>query len=137
MENSFYFEPVKCISICIPRVFESHIIKVKTGKNKYILLCNIYHPNSALHANIKYLDQTISDISSKIKSNPNFKNVHEAGNMDINLLKHTNHINTGLYLDTLIENSFLPLITLPTRIAGSSATLLDHIVINIADDAYD
>ena len=32
---------------------------------------------------------------------------------------------------------FLPLITLPTRRAGSSATLLDHIVTNIADDAYD
>ena len=57
--------------------------------------------------------------------------------MNINLLNHANHIETGLYLDTLLENSFLPLITLPTRIAGSSATLLDHIVTNIADDAYD
>ena len=47
--------------------------------------------------------------------------------------------NSGLppSLDTLLENIFLPLITLPTRIAGSSATLLDHIVTNIADDTYD
>ena len=43
--------------------------------------------------------------------------------MNINLLNHTKHIDT--------------IITLPTRITGSSATLLDHIVINIADDAYD
>ena len=43
--------------------------------------------------------------------------------MNINLLNHTKHIDT--------------IITLPTRITGSSTTLLDHIVINIADDAYD
>ena len=43
--------------------------------------------------------------------------------MNINLLNHTKHIDT--------------IITLPTRITGSSAKLLDHIVINIADDAYD
>ena len=57
--------------------------------------------------------------------------------MNINLLNHANHIDTGLYLDKLLENSFLPLIALPTRIAGSSASLLDHIVTNIADDTHD
>ena len=96
---------------------------------------NIYRPNSAPHANIKYFNQTISDIFSKIKSDVN--EVIVAGDMNTNLLNHTNHIDTGLYLDTLLENSFLPLISLPTRIAGSSATLLDHIVTNIADDTYD
>ena len=29
--NSFYFEPVECISIFIPRVFKSQFIKIKTG----------------------------------------------------------------------------------------------------------
>ena len=76
VENSFSFEPVECISIFIPRVFESQFIKVKTGKNKYILVGNIYRPNSAPYANIKYFNQTISDIFSKIKSDPNLKNVN-------------------------------------------------------------
>ena len=40
------------------------------------------------------------------------------------------------YLDTLLENSFLPLITLPTRIGHNSETILDHICTNIADDSY-
>ena len=44
VENSFYFEPAECISIFIPRVFESQFIKIKTGKNKYILVGNIYRP---------------------------------------------------------------------------------------------
>ena len=55
--------------------------------------------------------------------------------MNINLLKHTLHTET--YLDTLLENSFLPLITLPTRIGHNSATILDHICTNISDDSFD
>ena len=44
---------------------------------------------------------------------------------------------TETYLDTLLENSFLPLITLPTRIGLNSVTILDHICTNIADDSFD
>jgi len=44
---------------------------------------------------------------------------------------------TETYLDTLLENSFLPLITLPTRIGLNSVIILDHICTNIADDSYD
>ena len=44
---------------------------------------------------------------------------------------------TETYLDTLLENSFLPLITLPTRIDHNSATILDCICTNIADDSFD
>ena len=53
---------------------------------------NIYRPNSAPYANIKYFNQTISDIFSKIKSDPNFKNVNEVilvGDTNINLLNNT------------------------------------------------
>ena len=57
--------------------------------------------------------------------------------MNINLLKHTLHSDTETYLDTLLENSFLALITLPTRIGHNSATILDHICTNIADDSFD
>ena len=44
---------------------------------------------------------------------------------------------TETYLDTLLENSFLPLITLPTRIGLNSVTILDHICTNFADDSFD
>ena len=53
---------------------------------------NIYRPNSAPYANIKYFNQTISYIFSKIKSDPNFKNVNEVilvGDTNINLLNNT------------------------------------------------
>jgi len=40
VKNSYYFEKNECSSIFIPRVYE--IIKIKTGKNKYILVGNIF-----------------------------------------------------------------------------------------------
>ena len=52
----------------------------------------VYRPNSAPYANIKYFNQTISDIFSKFKSDPNLKNVNEVtlvGDMNINLLNNT------------------------------------------------
>ena len=45
VKNTYYFEKNECSLIFIPRVFE--FIKIKTGKNKYILVGNIYPPNSA------------------------------------------------------------------------------------------
>ena len=58
---------------------------------------NIYRPNSAPYANIKYFNQTISDIFSKIKSDPNFKNVNEVILVgDTNIKHKTNGLRTLL-----------------------------------------
>ena len=84
--NFFYFEPVQCILIFILRLFQSQFIKIKTGKNKYILGGNSIIVQIVLHMQTlnTLINQTISDIFSKIKSDPNFKNVNEvilAGDM--------------------------------------------------------
>ena len=52
------------------------------------------------------------------------------GDLNINLLNHTSHNATSNYLNTLLTHSLIPLITLPTRINQTSATLLDHIFSN-------
>ena len=86
VENYFYFEPVQCILIFILRLFQSQFIKIKTGKNKYILGGNSIIVQIVLHMQTlnTLINQTISDIFSKIKFDPNFKNVNEvilAGDM--------------------------------------------------------
>ena len=128
--TSFSFEPIDSISIFIPRVIESQFIKIKNSKNKYTIIGNIYRPNSAPFADIKYFNQALKDILIKIKSEQSLKNAQEiiiVGDMNINLLKHSTHLETGSYLETLLENSLLPLITLPTRIVHNSATILDQL----------
>ncbi len=50
--------------------------------------------------------------------------------MNIDLLKFGSHRKTSDYLDNLFSYGYLPLITRPTRVSKSSATLIDHIYIN-------
>ena len=52
------------------------------------------------------------------------------GDFNINLLNYYHHIETRDYVDAMFSNAFLPLITKPTRITPTSATLIDNIYSN-------
>ena len=52
------------------------------------------------------------------------------GDMNIDLLKYHEQSKTNMFTDSLFSSSFIPLITIPTRVSYSSATLLDHIYTN-------
>ena len=54
------------------------------------------------------------------------KNCVIMGDMNIDLLRFGSHTKTADYLDNLFSHGFLPLITKPTRLSNSSATLIDH-----------
>ena len=74
-------------------------------------------------------NQNLKQIGPEVPKLRSDKQTPKQTNRDYNnfIYIDTSHIDTGLYLDTLLENSFLPLITFPTRTAGTTATLLDHI----------
>lgn len=50
--------------------------------------------------------------------------------MNIDLLMYNTNEKTNDYIDNIIGRSFLPIITKPTRITPTTATLLDHIYTN-------
>ena len=52
------------------------------------------------------------------------------GDMNVHLLKFDNHRQTNEYLDDILSQGFVPVITEPTRIGHTSASLIDHIYIN-------
>ena len=52
------------------------------------------------------------------------------GDFDINLLNYDHNAETRYYVDTMYSNAFLPLITKPTRITPTSATLIANIYSN-------
>ena len=140
VSNSVSFDPIDELSVFIPRVFESIFIKVKVEKNKYIILGNIYRPNTAPFADVKKCNEILNDIYHKLKTNSQYKNAKDVilvGDLNINLLNHASHSDTSIYLDNLFEHGFLPLITLPSRISNNNATLIDHICTNITDTCYD
>ena len=49
------------------------------------------------------------------------------GDFNIDLLNMSTHQSTNDYIDINFTNSFLPLITKPTRITSTTATLIDNI----------
>ena len=53
-----------------------------------------------------------------------------AGDYNIDLLKSEQHIGTEHFVNNLFANSFVPLITKPTRYSTYSSTLIDNIITN-------
>ena len=67
----------------------------------------------------------VSDITSKI-SNEN-KESYIMGDFNIGLLKFQTHGKTNDFIEFMISEGYIPLITKPTRVTTYSATLIDHI----------
>ena len=62
--------------------------------------------------------------------------MHVNCDFDINMLNFDTHGQTNDYINSLISKSFIPLITMPTRIKQQSATLIDHIWSNKICNKY-
>ena len=85
------------------------------------------------NSNIDNFTEILDTILKKISLGKIFNKaveVEKMGDLNINLLNHNFHNATSDFLNTLLSHSKLPLITLPTRISETSATLLDHIYSN-------
>ena len=124
----------------IPHFFKSIFIKIKTNKNKYHVIGNIYRPNTAPLANIKKFNEELEHLLIKIKTDPllnKCEGITLLGDFNIDLLQYLNHSDTNEYLDILLSNECLPLITLPTRVTHRSASVIDHISTTIKDNNYD
>ena len=62
------------------------------------------------------------------------KSCYILGDMNINIINQETHTKTGQFVDIMFSNSFLPVITRPTRVTATSATLIDHIFTNDVDN---
>ena len=80
---------------------------------------------------IKYIDifsVTLYEIFDTI--NRENKNGIIMGDFNIDLLKFGSHSKTSEYLDNIFSHGFIPIISKPTRVTNTSATLIDHIYTN-------
>ena len=58
------------------------------------------------------------------------------GDANVDLLKFQTHVKTNNYIDGIFSHGFLPIISKPTRVTTSSATLIDHIYTNLITSSY-
>ena len=85
-------------------------------------------PNSS----VDVFNDRISDVMNVIQKER--KLCYLLGDLNIDLLKADDHKATGELLDVLYCNNVFPLITKPTRVTSTTATLIDHILTNNLDD---
>ena len=96
------------------------------SKGKHVICGSMYRPpNSDLQA----FHNDITNIMGKIKLETH---KHIVIGMDHNLdfLSHGKHKDTEKFINTMVDASFLPCITRPTRVTRNSATLIDNIFID-------
>ena len=94
-----------------------------------LIIGNIYRPpNTDINNFIEILSNILEEIDSNVKL------CYLMGDYNINLLNHDSHAQTSEFLDSLYSYSYFPLITKPTRVSSSSATLIDNIFCNRITD---
>ena len=125
-------------SVFIPHVYESMWVKIKMKNGPDKIIGNIYRPNSAPRADLQLAIETHNNILENILNNRKHSKceIHICSDFNINMLNFETHEQTNDYINSLISKSFIPLITMPTRIKHQSATLIDHIWSNKMCDKY-
>ena len=95
------------------------------GLNKKLSLCNIYRPPRDRNSEIQSFLSEITPIMSTISNN--YTESIISGDFNLDLLKINSRALISDYIELLYSFSFLPSITLPTRLSRRSATLIDQI----------
>ena len=125
------------IDICPnTNVFEGLVLKVENPENKSmpnIIVSNIYKPphNNNNKENIEQFMREIAPIMTYI--NETNSEALMGGDWNINILKVNENSTYSEFLDMMFTNSLHPKITMPTRFATHSASLLDNFYCKVSD----
>ena len=111
---------------------ESIFIEILTKKNKknIIIGCIYKHPKMPI---TEFNDDFLSPVLDKTSFEK--KDIYLMGDFNIDLLNYETDRPTATFLDNMYSNSFVPYITLPTRITLRSKTLIDNIFFNNSYDS--
>ena len=115
------------LSVFIPHICETLFIEIINDSGRNIVVCVIYRPNTEPLADIDIYSSNLEHIMDTIQRENKQCMIMWDMNID---LKFETHLRTNEYIDSLFANGFLPLISKPTRVTTSSATLTDHMYIN-------
>ena len=101
---------------------------------------NVFQTSSSIIIGIVYrmpdssidiFNDRMTDIMNKV--NKENKLFYMLGDLNIDLLRYEEHRLTSSFVDILYSNNVFPLITKPTRVTQTTATLIDHVLTNNFD----
>ena len=136
IKSDLKFQKIDNLSLFDEGVFESICLKIFCGKDRYRLVANFYRPPNS---SIKDFNNKMNDFFQMLELEQHFKNAVEVillGDFNCNLINHETHKDTNDFLNLFLSNSFLPLITLPSRVTDTSSTLIDNIWTNAKHDKF-
>ena len=111
----------------IENYFVSSAEAVFVETKQYIIAC-IYRPPSSSLSEFNTDLAKVLDIISK-----EGKNCYLMGDLNINIANMNNNLNKD-FIDTMYSYYFHPMISVPTRVTETSATLIDNIFTNVFGD---
>ena len=99
-----------------------------TDINKTIQIVAVYRPPGS---DIRCFNQTIEGILTSLKAKNGL--CYVLGDFNINLLNSDTHALSAEFLNIMYSSGLYPVISKPTRITASSATLMDNFFCNFGD----
>ena len=107
----------------VMEVLSVEISKQDISTRKDVIISVVYRPpNTDVTAFVESLQELLSKVKKENKL------VYLMGDFNINLLESESHVPTSEFLENLYSHSLFPMITKPTRVTSSSATLIDNII---------
>ena len=95
------------------------------NKPNFIVGAMYKHPSMQHY---KFNNDFLQNLLNKIQTEKKFSVL--AGDFNLNLIKYSQTTGISQFLEIILSHNFMPQITLPTRVTGRTATLIDNILIN-------
>ena len=98
-------------------------VSLENNNKKTLIGCIYRHPKAEIGK--AHFSNNLNEV---LKNTKDSNTTIIAGDFNINLLDtQNNHVD--LYLNTVLQNAFIPCVTLPTRVTDHSVSLIDHILV--------
>ena len=95
------------------------------NKPNFIVGAMYKHPSMQHY---KFNNDFLQNLLNKIQTEKKFSVL--AGDFNLNLIKYSKTTYISQFLEIILSHNFMSQITLPTRVAGRTATLINNILIN-------
>ena len=116
LRNDLCVNETDCESLCIELV---------NNTERNTIINTTYRPPSRNLKKFKTHLKTFLNKIHKLK-----KHIYLVGDFNINLINYASNNNAKNFINTLLQNNFIPTINKSTRITNRSSTLLDNIITN-------
>ena len=97
-----------------------------TIPNKPNFIVGAMYKHPSMH-HYKLNNHFLQNVLNKIQTKTKFSVL--AGDFNLNLIKYSKTTDISQFPEIILSHNFMPQITLPTRVTGRTATLIDNILI--------